>query len=126
MAAQNSSDHLLQILRDAVVGLVRGDQTDLTSRGLSLMLICYLDDGMQTVRGLAKDLDVAKPAITRTLDRLAEFNLIERKPDPRDGRSIIVAQTSAGKRFMKDVRRLLQKASKARVTGATKLPRAKA
>ena len=44
-----------------------------------MFLTCYLDDEAQTVRGLAAKLNVAKPAITRALDRLSEFDLVRRK-----------------------------------------------
>jgi predicted transcriptional regulator len=42
------------------------------------MLICYLDEGPHTVRGLAATLEISKPAITRSLDRLVELNLARR------------------------------------------------
>ena len=39
------------------------------------------------MRGLAAKLAVSKPAITRALDRLSEFDLVRRKTDPLDRRS---------------------------------------
>ncbi|MDA8248034.1 MAG: MarR family transcriptional regulator [Rhodospirillales bacterium] len=103
---------LPNILRDTVVNLVRREGPDLTARQLGVILICYLEEGPHTVRGLAARLGVAKPAITRALDRLEEFQFARRLQDPRDRRSIVVARTAAGDAFMEHLRNLLDEASR--------------
>ncbi len=45
---------------------------------------------------IGKSLNVDNSAITRTLDRLAKKDLIQRLPDPNDRRSIRVALTKKG------------------------------
>ena len=65
-----------------VVALVRRDGRNLTARQLGVLLTSYLDVEAQTVRGLAADLNISKSAITRTLDRLSEFNLLTKKSRP--------------------------------------------
>jgi hypothetical protein len=79
MATQSSADQLVGILRDTVVALVRRDGPDLSARQLGVFLTCYLQEGAHTVRGLAAELNVSKPAITRALDRLGELDLARRK-----------------------------------------------
>jgi DNA-binding MarR family transcriptional regulator len=111
MAASPQS-RLPQILRDTVVSLVRREGPDLTARQLAVMLICYLEDGPHTVRGLAARLDVAKPAITRALDRLEQFDLAHRRQDPRDRRSIVVARTPEGQSFLEALRGMLDEAAR--------------
>lgn len=111
MAATPHS-RLPQILRDTVVSLVRREGPDLTMRQLSVMMICYLEDGPHTVRGLAARLEVAKPAITRALDRLEQFDLAHRRQDPRDRRSIVVARTPEGQSFLDSLRGMLEEAAK--------------
>ena len=86
MAVQATPDKLLGILRDTVVGTVRRDGPDLSARQFGVFLICYIEDAQHTVRGLAARLEVSKPAITRSLDRLEELGLARRAPDPRDRR----------------------------------------
>jgi DNA-binding MarR family transcriptional regulator len=97
----------VDLLRHAIVTLVRRDGPDLTARQLSVFLICYLEDEAQTVRGLAAKLDVSKPAITRALDRLAEFDLVRRKTDPLDRRSVLVQRTTTGAAFLRDLKKIL-------------------
>jgi DNA-binding MarR family transcriptional regulator len=110
--APSQQSRLPQILRDTVVSLVRQEGADLTARQLAVVLICYLEDGPHTVRGLAARLDVAKPAITRALDRLEQFDLAQRRQDPRDRRSIVVARTGAGNSFLAALRGMLEEASR--------------
>ena len=120
--ATTPHSRLPQILRDTVVSLVRREGPDLTARQLAVMLICYLEEGPHTVRGLAARLEVAKPAITRALDRLEQFDLAHRRQDPRDRRSIVVARTPEGQTFMESLRGMLEEAAK--LAAAT--PRAQA
>jgi DNA-binding MarR family transcriptional regulator len=111
MAATPSADQLVGILRDTIVALVRRDGPDLSARQLGVFLTCYLQDGAHTVRGLAADLNVSKPAITRALDRLGELDLARRKVDPMDRRSVLVQRTLKGTAFLRDLRGIMTEAS---------------
>jgi DNA-binding MarR family transcriptional regulator len=109
--SNTSTDQLVGILRDTVVALVRRDGPDLSARQLGVLLTCYLKEGAHTVRGLAADLNVSKPAITRALDRLGELELARRKIDPLDRRSVLVQRTLKGSAFMRDLRGILADAA---------------
>jgi DNA-binding MarR family transcriptional regulator len=110
-AANPASDQLVGILRDTIVALVRRDGPDLSARQLGVFLTCYLQEGAHTVRGLAADLNVSKPAITRALDRLGELDLARRKVDPMDRRSVLVQRTLKGSAFLRDLRSIQSEAS---------------
>lgn len=105
------SDAQVGLLRDTVVALVRRDGADLSARQLGVFLTCYLNEGGHTVRGLAADLNVSKPAITRALDRLTELDLARRKVDPLDRRSVLVQRTPKGSAFLRDLRGVMLEAS---------------
>jgi DNA-binding MarR family transcriptional regulator len=105
------SDAQVALLRDTIVALVRRDGADLSARQLGVFLTCYLNDGGHTVRGLAAELNVSKPAITRALDRLGELDLARRKVDPMDRRSVLVQRTTKGSAFLRDVRGIMTEAS---------------
>ena len=105
------SDAQVALLRDTVVALVRRDGADLSARQLGVFLTCYLNEGGHTVRGLAADLNVSKPAITRALDRLGELDLARRKVDPMDRRSVLVQRTAKGSAFLRDLRAIMADAS---------------
>ena len=113
MATASSTEHMVGILRDTIVALVRRDGPDLSARQLGVFLPCYLQDGAHTVRGLAADLNVSKPAITRALDRLGELDLARRKVDPMDRRSVLVQRTIKGQAFLRDLRSIMTEAGTA-------------
>jgi DNA-binding MarR family transcriptional regulator len=110
MTTEDVGGTLVGMLRTTIVELVRSDGPDLSARQLGIFLICYLEGDAQTVRGLAAKLGVSKPAISRALDRLTEFDLVRRKPDPLDRRSVLVQRTATGMAFLRDLRRVLDMA----------------
>ncbi len=115
---QLSSDQLVGILRDTIVSLVRRDGVDLSARQLGVFLTCYLNEGGHTVRGLAYELNVSKPAITRALDRLTELDYVRRKVDPSDRRSVLVQRTVKGAAFLRETRHIMTDAFAANKTEA--------
>jgi len=105
------SDAQVRLFRETVVALVRRDSADLSARQLGVFLTCYLNDDAHTVRGLAAELNVSKPAITRALDRLGEFDLARRKTDPLDRRSVLVQRTTKGAALLREIRGIMAEAS---------------
>ena len=114
-------EHRVDILRQTIIALVRREGPDLTARQLGVFLTCYLDEEAQTVRGLAAKLKVSKPAITRALDRLSEFDLVRRKTDPLDRRSVLAQRTATGMAYLRDLKKILAHAG----SEADKAPRAR-
>lgn len=112
MQSMQLADYLVPILRETVVNLVREEGPDLSARQLAVLLICYLSDEPQTVRGLAVRLQVVRSAITRVLDRLGEVGLVRRKTDPMDRRSVLVQRTVKGSAFVSELRRLMADAAR--------------
>jgi len=111
MSGKTSIEHSVSVLRDTIVALVRRDGPDLSARQLGVFLTSYLQDKAHTVRGLAADLNVSKPAITRALDRLGELDLARRKVDPMDRRSVLVQRTLKGQAFLRDLRGIMVQAT---------------
>lgn len=112
MTIHANPDQQIGILRETIVALVRSDGPDLSARQLAVLLTVYLGEGPHTVRGLAADLNVSKPAITRALDRLGELDLARRKVDPADRRSVLVQRTTKGTNFLRDLRNVMVEAVK--------------
>jgi DNA-binding MarR family transcriptional regulator len=102
---------LLAAYLHTTVSMVRSDSPDLTDRQKAVLLKVYLDDEPQTVRGLAEYCKISKPAITRALDRLAEFDLIRRQTDPHDRRSVIVRRTQPGQTYVRQIETILTAAT---------------
>jgi DNA-binding MarR family transcriptional regulator len=105
---------MLHTLMGMLVASVASDGPDLTARQLAVFLKVYLEPNIDhTVRGLAAVLNVSKPAITRALDRLAEFDFTKRETDPNDRRSVIARRTPAGSAYLRTLSGFMTEASKA-------------
>ena len=104
---------LPRILRETLVGLIRHDGSDLTSRQFAVFLLCYVDEGPHTVRGLAERTRLSKPAVSRVLDRLGALGFTRRVADPADKRSVLIACTAEGFGLLRLVRDKLADAARA-------------
>jgi len=107
MAVEFDELKALDIWRRAIVESVRLDAPDLSARQMSLLLTVYLTQAPHTVRGLAELLKVSKPAITRAVNRLSELELVRRKPDPADKRSVLIQRTVRGSVFLREFGELI-------------------
>lgn len=97
-------------LRNAIVRTSRAlRQEAATETGLSPATTAALAtinrDGPLTPSELAEIERVKRPSMTRTLACLEREGLIERTPDPADGRSFLVAINAAGRERMALLRR---------------------
>lgn len=104
-------DRLLAILQSTICASVRADAPDLSARQLAILLIIGLEPEMHTVRGLAARLNISKPAISRSLDRLCVLELADRAEDLRDRRSVLVVPTDAGVEHISALRTLMGEAA---------------
>jgi DNA-binding MarR family transcriptional regulator len=112
-SARTAADPMLHVLMGTLVASVSSDSRDLTARQLTVFLKVYLELGVEhTVRGLAAELNVTKPAITRALDRLVESDFVKREKDPNDRRSIFVRRTQTGSAYLRTLSGYLAQASK--------------
>jgi DNA-binding MarR family transcriptional regulator len=100
-AALQAAQALALWHRVLVVGLNRS-LPDLTTRQFALFLEVYLAPPPHTVRGLAKTLNMSKPAVTRAVDRLEKLEFVRRKTDEADKRSVLVQRSVKGSVFLRE------------------------
>jgi DNA-binding MarR family transcriptional regulator len=60
-----------------------------------------LSAGPHTVRGLAENLSLAKPAVTRALDALEKSGFVRRRRDENDLRSVFIERTVEGMAWLR-------------------------
>ncbi|WP_307805698.1 MarR family winged helix-turn-helix transcriptional regulator [Streptomyces chrestomyceticus] len=75
-----------------------------TPEKLSLTTLSVLDtlayaDGPMRLTELTRTEQVSQPGITQLVTRLERDGLVERRPDPSDGRAVLVRITEAGRRI---------------------------
>ena len=87
MAIDITPSEALNLWRSALTESVRRDGPDLSARQMAVLMTIYLADPPHTVRGLSEGLNIAKPAVTRALDRLSESDPGSGNAAPCDGQS---------------------------------------
>lgn len=113
MADEMTEIQALDMWRQAIVESVRMEAPDLSARQMSILLTVYLTPPPHTVRGLAELLKISKPAVTRAIDRLTELELVRRKTDEADRRSVLIQRTVRGSVFLREFGELVVAAARA-------------
>ena len=86
----------LKLWRQVHLDLVRDGEADFSARQMTILLTIYLELPPHTVRGLAQQLGVTKPVITRALDTMGKLGLVTRRRDETDRRNVVVQRTVKG------------------------------
>ena len=97
----------LDLWHRVTLNTVRGDRPDLTARQMAVLLTVYLEQQPHTVRSLSQHLEISKPAVTRALDRLCKIDLLRRKIDDTDRRSVLIQRTVKGSVFLREFAELI-------------------
>ena len=68
-----------------------------------LMLSWLVDEGPVRASSMVEKFDIDKGAVSRQLQHLDDLGLVERTPDPADGRATLVAASEEAVRRLSDV-----------------------
>ena len=90
-----------------IVTSVRLAASGLSARQMALLLNVYLIPPPHTVRGMAEELKISKPAITRAIDRLSSLEFVRRTVDENDRRSVLIKGTVRGSVFLREFGELI-------------------
>ena len=102
MAVNLLQDEALELWRETLSASVRDDGPDLSARQMAIVLTVYTSPPPHSVRALAEILGIAKPAVTRALDRLSILGFIRRTRDDADRRIVHVQRTVKGAIFLSE------------------------
>jgi DNA-binding MarR family transcriptional regulator len=95
---------LAEALHRAAIGLLRGIKTADQETGLSPPRLSALSvlvfAGPQSLALLAKAEGVKPPTMSKLVAELEHEGLVAKSADPRDGRGLLIAATSQGKKIM--------------------------
>ena len=105
-----SEREALNLWRRALASYVRTSDGDLTARQQAILMTVALSAGPHTVRGLAGDLDLAKPAVTRAIDVLEKAGFVRRRRDENDMRSVFIERTVEGMNWLRTFAALIMAA----------------
>ena len=102
MVVNLRQDEALELWRETLSASVRDDGPDLSARQMAIVLTVYTSPPPHTVRALSEALRIAKPAVTRALDRLSILGFIRRVRDQSDRRIVHVQRTVKGAVFLSE------------------------
>ena len=100
MSVALSTAQSLTLWHDVALAMVRDDEPDLSVRQVCILLTIYLEAPPHTVRDLAKKLGVTKPVITRALDTMGKLELVSRRRDDKDRRTVLIQRTVTGALYL--------------------------
>ena len=88
----------------AAIGLLRGikvadQETGISPPRLSALSVLVFG-GPQSLASLAKAEGVKPPTMSKLVAELEAAGLVEKSPDPKDGRGLVIVATSKGRRIM--------------------------
>ncbi|MFW0776683.1 MAG: MarR family transcriptional regulator [Rickettsiales bacterium] len=86
---------------------------DLSARQQAVLLNVYLEEGPHSVKNLAEELMISKPAICRALDALEGAKLVRRVRDKEDKRNVFVQRTVKGSVYLSEFADIIMTQSKA-------------
>ncbi|MCQ2914583.1 MAG: MarR family transcriptional regulator [Alphaproteobacteria bacterium] len=91
----------LKLWEKTLFELVRIDNNaaDLSARQMAILLHIYLHEGPHTVKDLATNLNISKPAVTRALDKLSGLGFVKRHVNEKDRRIVLLERTIMGAKF---------------------------
>lgn len=84
---------------------------DLSQRQMGVLLTVYFQPPPHTIRNLAVQLGISKPAVCRAVDLLSTRDLIRRKKDEDDRRNVFIQRTVNGSVFLRDFGDIIMKES---------------
>ncbi|MBO0833484.1 MAG: MarR family transcriptional regulator [Actinobacteria bacterium] len=99
MAAVTTIMRVQQILLGQLDALLRPHGLTF-ARYEALVLLSFSREGELPMRIIGERLMVHPTSVTNTIDRLERHGLVQRKPNPRDGRGTLAAITPAGREVM--------------------------
>lgn len=90
----------LELWKQVTLRSVREGTFDLSNRQLAILLVAATEPGPHTIRSLALNLSISKPAVCRAADALSMLALAERTVDPEDRRNVALVPTAAGLEYL--------------------------
>ncbi len=85
---------------------------DLSARQTAVLLNVYLLQPPHSIKSLAEELMISKPAICRAVDALENAKLIKRIRDKQDKRNVIIQRTVKGSVYLSEFADIILTASK--------------
>jgi len=85
---------------------------DLSARQTAVLLNVYLMPAPHSIKSLAEDLLISKPAVCRAIDALETAKLVKRQRDRQDKRNVLIQRTVKGSVYLSEFADIILSMSK--------------
>lgn len=85
---------------------------DLSARQTAVLLNVYLMPPPHSIKSLAEDLMISKPAVCRAVDALEKSKLVKRIRDKQDKRNVLIQRTVKGSVYLSEFADIILSMSK--------------
>jgi DNA-binding MarR family transcriptional regulator len=85
---------------------------DLSARQTAIMLNVYLIPAPHSIKSLAEELAISKPAVCRAIDALEKAKLVRRLRDRQDKRNVLIQRTVKGTAYLNEFADIILNKSK--------------
>ncbi len=76
-----------------------GDAGTMTIRQLGILALLHEQEKGRDFGEVAQDLELSRPAMSRSADRLSDLGLLSKTVPVKDGRKVILCLTTKGRKF---------------------------
>ena len=85
---------------------------DLSARQTAVLLNVYLVAGTHSIKSIADELAISKPAVCRAVDALEKAKLVKRIRDRGDKRNVLLQRTAKGSSYLNEFAGIILSVSK--------------
>ena len=93
-------------------GALRKMPVDLSSRQTAVLLNVYLVPSAHSIKSIADELMISKPAVCRAVDALEKAKLVKRQRDRSDKRNVLIQRTVKGSVYLSEFADIILSVSK--------------
>jgi DNA-binding MarR family transcriptional regulator len=110
----NSSKSMraLSFWRSVTAASLKEMPVDLSARQQAVLLNVYLAAGPHSIKSMAEELAISKPAICRAVDALEGARLVKRVRDKQDKRNVLLTRTAKGSAYLSEFATIIMNSSK--------------
>lgn len=102
----------LAMWRGITLAALKKMPLDLSARQTAVLLTVHLEPGPHSIKSLAANLAISKPAICRALDVLEAAKLLRRATDKKDRRNVWVLPAAKGSVYLHELAGIILQASR--------------
>lgn len=110
--ASSRAIRALSFWQQVVTTSLKDMPCDLSARQTGILLSVYLNPPPHSIKSLAEELRISKPAVCRAVDALERLKFLRRVRDANDKRNVLLQRTVKGSVYLSEMAEIILTTSK--------------